>query len=495
LADSIYWTTYSAVSDADEIRRASLAGAAAGGTAETVYAGVGLVRGLAIDPAAGRIYWASYTEIKSAPIGGAAAGGSPETLYNGPTQGVDNAWGVAINPAAGRVYWTNGNDHSIRSAPVAGADAGGIADPLYDSRHGVSYPSGLAIDPAAGRIYWGDSSFAKIYGAPLAGAAAGGTVGTLYDSTHGVRGPTAVAVNPPPGPEQLEVVRDTERFATGGRLGSALDWARDLIRPSPGQIYWGNWDNSLADGKIRGAPLTGAAAGGSPDTLYDSTHGVSLPTGLAIDPNPGPGPEQLEVVRETERFTTGGWLGGALNWARDLFPRPTAPPAQIYWSNGFVPAMGGQPPNPSNKTIQRAPLAGSGAVDTLYGGSAIGTGLPVALALLRAPVGIGAPTISSSFALDAEDPFGDWHFGGGHSGALNQQLTCSFGSWAPDLPGCLLYRAPQSFAYQWMHDGIDIAGETANNYTTGAPGDYTCRVTASNHAGGAAQTSVVVTIH
>ena len=93
MADSIYWTTYSSTSAADEIRCAPLG---PGGTVETVYSGVGLARGLAIDPAAGRIYWASYTEIKSAPIGGAAAGGSAETLYNGPTQGVDNAWGVAI---------------------------------------------------------------------------------------------------------------------------------------------------------------------------------------------------------------------------------------------------------------------------------------------------------------------------------------------------------------------------------------------------------------
>jgi hypothetical protein len=257
------------------------------------------------------------------------------------------------------------------------------------------------------------------------------------------------------------------------------------IEPAAGRIYWGNWDNSSVNGMILGAPLAGAAAGGTPNTLYDTAGGVTMPTGVAIDPNPAePAPVRLEVG-DTERFAIGRWL-------RDLFSPPSGSPARIYWSNGVVPTMAGRTPNPNNNTIQRAPLAGSGTFNTLYG-SAPGVSWPVALALLRAPVGAGAPTISFTFVLD-EGPFGDWHFGGGHSGPLDQLLFCSPGTWAADLPGCHLYRAPQSFAYQWRRDGTDITGATAAEYKASAPGRYTCLVTATNQAGSAAQTSVPFTV-
>jgi PKD repeat protein len=61
--------------------------------------------------------------------------------------------------------------------------------------------------------------------------------------------------------------------------------------------------------------------------------------------------------------------------------------------------------------------------------------------------------------------------------------------WAADLPGSSLYRAPESFAYQWRLGTADIGGATAADYTPTAPGSYTCRVTASNQAGSASQTS------
>ncbi len=212
---------------------------------------------------------------------------------------------------------------------------------------------------------------------------------------------------------------------------------------------------------------------------------MSSPTGVAIDPDPTePELARLEVVPDTQCFSIGRWL-------RDLFPSPSSPPPRIYWANAI---SGGGTPNPSDHTIRRAPLDGSGPFDPPLYDSGQGVILPGALALLRAPVGTVAPTISWTFVLDDDEPFGDWHFGGGHSGPLNQQLTCSPGIWAPDLPSYHLYRAPESFAYQWRRDGTDIGGATANQYTASARGSYTCRVTATNHAGSATQTSAPVTI-
>jgi hypothetical protein len=75
--------------------------------------------------------------------------------------------------------------------------------------------------------------------------------------------------------------------------------------------------------------------------------------------------------------------------------------------------------------------------------------------------------------------------GKGQPGA---QLTCS-ATWAPNLLGSFLYRAPQTIAYQWQRDGVDVAG--AHSATLDAPsnGTYACRVTAANAAGSAVQTS------
>jgi PKD domain len=55
--------------------------------------------------------------------------------------------------------------------------------------------------------------------------------------------------------------------------------------------------------------------------------------------------------------------------------------------------------------------------------------------------------------------------------------------------GASLYRAPQSFAYQWALNGADIPGASSGTYIPSSPGSYTCRVTATNQAGSSSQTS------
>jgi hypothetical protein len=79
--------------------------------------------------------------------------------------------------------------------------------------------------------------------------------------------------------------------------------------------------------------------------------------------------------------------------------------------------------------------------------------------------------------------------------AAGSTLSCSQGSWAPDLLGSFLYRAPQSFSYQWSLNGADIAGASAASDTAVVGGDYRCTATASNQAGlSAAQTSDPFTV-
>jgi hypothetical protein len=274
----------------------------------------------------------------------------------------------------------------------------------------------------ADTIYWTSFVDSAIRGAPLAG----GNVDTLYDLTHGALGPRGVAIDSAGGRicwanQGDESIRGAP--LAGGMVdqlygpGRVVDIAGGIaIDSAAGRIYWTN----EIDDMIREAPLAGH---GIADILYPAAQAVSSPEGLVIDPAAG----------------------------------------RIYWTND------------GDNTIRGAPLSGNGIVDTLYGGSGQGVNGPLFLAVLRAPLGAGAPTISGA-------------------GRLGQPLACSRGAWAADVLGCFLYRAPQSFTYQWTLDGSNVGGATLAGYTPATPGSYTCQVTAINRAGSTAQTSSAVAV-
>jgi PKD domain len=224
------------------------------------------------------------------------------------------------------------------------------------------------------------------------------------------------------------------------------------IDPAAGKIYWSN----LGSGAIRVANLDGS---GSPASLFS---GESQPFGVAIDPAAGKiywANFNGNAIRVANLDGTGS--------ASDLFSGESQPggvaidPAagKIYWAS----ISGG--------AIRVANLDGSGSAANLFSGESG----PAFAALLRTPAGTGAPVIS----------------GGGEVG---QQLSCSQGSWAANLLGAFLFRAPRSFAYQWQQDGSDIGAASSSTYTPTEPGSYSCRVTATNQAGSAAQTSAPVSV-
>jgi hypothetical protein len=178
-----------------------------------------------------------------------------------------------------------------------------------------------------------------------------------------------------------------------------------------GRIYWANFSNSAISYATLNSP-GGADLSGGTATLVQ-------PAGVALDPMTG----------------------------------------RIYWANAV------------RTPISFVNLNGTGGTDlgTVY---PLGNQFP---ALLRAPVGAGAPVIT----------------GRSTTGSV---MSCSHGTWAADVLGAFLYRAPQTFAYQWSLGGTDIPGATANSYTPSAAGDYRCRVSASNFVGSAVQTSTPRTI-
>ena len=110
-------------------------------------------------------------------------------------------------------------------------------------------------------------------------------------------------------------------------------------------------------------------------------------------------------------------------------------------------------------------LDGTGTASTLFGGESSS----LFTALLRKPAFTERPAIS----------------GGAKVG---RELTCR-ASFAPDLLGAFLYRAPASVDYQWKKGAAIIA--SGQTFTPTEAGDYTCTVAATNQAGDTVQTSAV----
>jgi hypothetical protein len=247
----------------------------------------------------------------------------------------------------------------------------------------------------------------------------------------------------------------------GRRMGVLMIAAGLLVLASASaargadRVYWGNGGNNT----ISYANLDGSGGGGQ---LNISGTLPNKPHGLAVDPTAG----RIYWANDNNTISyanlDGSGGGGELNLS-GATPSGAVGLAidheagRLYWGN-----LG-------NDTISYVNLDGSGGGGQLNLSGATSSD-PRFLALLRAPSGVRAPQIA----------------GGSSAGPV---LTCSQGAWAPDLLGAFLYRAPQSLAYQWSRDGVEIGGATETSYTAHVPGDYRCRVTATNEAGSTSQTS------
>jgi hypothetical protein len=352
------------------------------------------------------------------------------------------AWQACAAFGADSLYW---NNEFAGAAIRVGNLAGSGASSLFPAQ--VS-PYGIAIDIAAGKIYWADFTEGKIRMGNLDGS------GTPTDLFTGEDHPDGVAIDPAAGKIYWGSAVASGAIRVGNLNGSGTPstlFSSEsfpdgvAIDPAGGKIYWAD---DVNPGAIRVGNLNGS--GGA----HDLFSGENDPATPAIDPAGG-------KIYWAESIPTGGVRVGNLNGtgtATDLFPGESDayglavdPEAgKLYWSR--------------SSRIRVGNLNGTSATDLFTGES------PSYLGLLRSPLGAGAPAVS----------------GGGVVGSI---LSCSSGSWAPDVLGAFLFRVPRSFSYQWSLNGKDIAGATSSSYTPSAAGSYTCRVTASNQAGSTSQTS------
>jgi DNA-binding beta-propeller fold protein YncE len=373
---------------------------------------------------------------------------------------------------ADRVYWANGNNNTISYASLDGSGGGGQ---LNLSGTTPNRPRGVAIDAATRRLYWANEGDNTILYANLDGS--GG--GHLDVGTAPIVSPHAVAIDPTT--RTIYWANDSGNPISYAKLdgsgGAALDTSGSTpdnpygaaIDLAGGRIYWANRGiPAMPDthpSTISYANLDGSGGGGQLDV---GTAPIFDAHGATIDPE-----------------------AGRIYWANNMPSAPIAY-ANLDGSGGAKLDVSGASPsgpvgmaidpaagliymgNLGTSKITFADLHGSGSGGTLDITGATSSGSRF-LALDRAPNGISAPAISGE-------------------SAVGSVLSCSQGAWASDLPGAFLYRAPEAFAYQWIRDDADIAGATAGLYTVFAPGDYRCRVTASNHVGDTSQTSAPDTV-
>ena len=366
--------------------------------------------------------------------------------------------------AADKIYWGNFDSNTIGFANLDGSGSGGLLNTSPASPNG---PDGLAIDSATGRLYWANFNSNTIQFADLDGGG-GGTFTAPGATFSGPDGP----VIDPATQKIYWAAADTIDFADlDGSAGGQLDTTGAVINEpdnvaidtANGRIYWANSGNNT----IYSAKLNDTGGGQQFDT---GTASISDPNGIAIDVSTGKlywanGADDTNPVAwaltnnsgtAADLNVTGATAGGAFGVALD----PAA--GKVYWANC------------NSNTISVANLDGSG------GGGQLGTGgttpvCPGFPVIQKAPSGSRAPLIA----------------GGSAPGTT---LTCSTGSWAPDVIGAFLYQAPQTFAYSWTRDGAAIAGAASSSIFAGSPGRYACTVTAANRAGSSSQSSARFTV-
>jgi DNA-binding beta-propeller fold protein YncE len=369
-----------------------------------------------------RVYWVNGTAVDANPISHADLDGSGGDDLD--TTGAPSAEprGVTLDMAAGKVYWTNRANNRISFANLDGT--GGARDLETTGSLLPDHPNGAAVNPAEGRIYWANEWAGTIAWADLDTAVDGDALptvgGTLTDP------PVDTPITP-------------------------------MVDPGSRTIYWGN----AAANVISYASLDGG------DILTLNTAGATVnnPHGLALDSeagrvywaNIGPVDNRIHVISYADLDGSGG---GDLELAPNTANVPIGvaidpSSGRIYWGNAgddtlrwadLATAVGGD----DQTTVQ-------GMVTTL-GATPEGPRSPV---LLKAPSSTGEPEITPD----------------------GSELTCSKGSWVPDMQESWLYRAPSEFEYSWTRDNVVIPEADDATYRATVAGEYRCTVTGSNPAG------------
>ena len=170
-AGKMYWTDVGT----GKISRANIDGDGAHGIEDLVSDPTLDAIELALDVAHGKMYWTGSTPAGSMIFRANLDGTSAEVLVTG----LGRASGIALNTAAGKIYWTDVAAGKIQRANLNGTGVEGLVTPGVS----VKEPVRIALDVAAGKMYWTEGSPADfmISRANLDGSNAEFLVTALFD--------------------------------------------------------------------------------------------------------------------------------------------------------------------------------------------------------------------------------------------------------------------------------------------------------------------------
>ena len=106
--------------------------------------------GLTLDPADGKLF---YSNVGTESIQWAYLDGSGGGQINTAPVSLGEPVGLAVDHAAGRVYWSSSDQIAYAKIDGSGASV------LNTTGATIEQPFNLAIDPRAGRIYWANFKF------------------------------------------------------------------------------------------------------------------------------------------------------------------------------------------------------------------------------------------------------------------------------------------------------------------------------------------------
>ena len=228
--------------------------------------GDGLVdpRGVAVDPGAGKLYWADNgtRRIRRANLDGTGAEDVVSTGLLGPSD-------IELDLARGHLYWADRDKNEIARSNL---DGSGVT--VVRSGASVVQPYYLSLDLVDGNVYWTDFDNASVHVARLDGA------GPVQDIFIGMVRTRDVVVSPDNNGGALYWADRDARTINHLRLASTLlpdelfNAADGLVRPhglaldrAEGMLYWTDTDGRMV---ARG----NADGSGSPEVLASGLVGA-----------------------------------------------------------------------------------------------------------------------------------------------------------------------------------------------------------------------------
>ena len=182
--------------------------------------------------------------------------------------------GVAVDPAAGKLYWTNVDTDKIRRANLDGSNPEDLVT------EGLAFPMAIALHPPINKLYWGEQSLAQIGSANLDGSNAAPLISTPFHSgleVDAVNGKlywsTSITA------EEGEILRANLDGSNVEIVVTEIDKPADIaLDIAGGKIYWTDYVVDV----VRRANLDGSNV----ETLY--VVGANLnPDGIVLDLSDG----------------------------------------------------------------------------------------------------------------------------------------------------------------------------------------------------------------